>query len=431
MDLKDINVLIDGINLEQLQGTGIKTYGSNLITALKRCGASPNVLISKYAMQHDKNINADVLALFQEMTMKRWVKFNFKLVAAAWTGLSSSAQHVEFPSGMVVTKGAKGFDYINDVKIYSSRDCYQLADMLRYLGRKVKLKARPQMDVWHATYFTPITVKGAAKITTIHDIVPLRLPHSTTNDKGIFIQQIRDAIKSSQLIIAVSEHSKKDLVNFFNVNPEKIAVTYQSVTTGEKKISKENVALRLKAYGLKDQKYILFVGAIEPKKNLKRVIAAYLSLDINLPLVIVGKKAWLWEGEVRALNSDWHKKKIKKNIRELDYVSYDDMPAFYQGAKCLVFPSLYEGFGLPPLEAMSLGCPVITSNVSSLPEVCGNAALYVDPYDQQDIADKIMMMINDDAKREALIQAGYQRVKFFSMENYIERIKAAYAKVLT
>jgi len=330
---------------------------------------------------------------------------------------------------MVLTQGADCFAFINDVRIHVSRGCYQIADIMRYIGFKVKIKTNPKMDIWHATYFTPITVSGAAKVSTIHDLVPLRLPHTTTNDKGIFVQQVRDAIKSSQLIICVSENTKNDILQYFNVNPDKLFVTYQPIILNKRLPEKEAVDQKLNYYNLKNKNYILFVGAIEPKKNLKRLIEAFLSIDTDMPLVIVGKKAWLWKNELEIISSKWNNDHILRKIRLREYVSVSDLPVLYKGAQCLAFPSLYEGFGLPPLEAMSLGCPVVTSSVSSLPEICGDAALYVNPYDSRDITDKLEQILSDDELKARLIQTGYERVKQFSMENYMTRLAAAYSKV--
>jgi glycosyltransferase involved in cell wall biosynthesis len=429
MDLKGLNVLIDGLNLEYLQGTGIKTYGISLIEALKHLGANPNVLISKYSVKQDKEINTDILALFQELTVKPWLRFNYMLVAKTLCGFSETAKSIPIPKDLILTQGAEGFSFINDVNIYASRGCYKIADTMRYFGFKAKIKTHPKMDIWHTTYFTPITVPGAAKISTIHDLVPLRLPHTTINDKGIFVQQIRDALKSSQLIICVSENTKKDILQFFDVNPDKLFVTYQPINLNKKLPEKETIVRKLTYYNLKYKNYILFVGAIEPKKNIKRLIEAYLSMDMDLPLVIVGKKAWLWESELNILSATWNKKQIRRKIRTLEYLPVTDLSVLYTGAQCLAFPSLYEGFGLPPLEAMSLGCPVITSSISSLPEICGDAALYVNPYDTKDIADKLAQILNDDELKAKLVTAGYERAQQFGMKNYMKRLTAAYRKV--
>lgn len=429
MDLKGINVLIDGINLEQVKGTGIKTYGISLIKALKKLGANTNVLISKYALRRDKEINTDTLAIFQEMTTKQRLKFNYMLTLKTLFGLSEKAKTLPIPKDMVLKNGTESFAYINDVDIHVSRGCYAIADYMRYFGFKVKIKTDTQMDIWHTTYFTPINVKGTAKITTIHDLIPLRLPHATTNDKGVFIQQVRESLKSSQLITCVSENTKNDILKYFDVNPDKLHVTYQTVTLDKKLPGKETIDHKLNYYNLESGHYILFVGAIEPKKNIKRLIEAFLSIDTDMPLVIAGKKAWLWENELEILSSKWNNQRIKEKIRLLDYLTPPDLPILYKGARCLAFPSLYEGFGLPPLEAMNLGCPVVTSSASSLPEICGEAALYVDPYDSLDIAKKLEKVIGDDELRAKLAESGLKRAKYFSMENYMKRLSAAYKKV--
>jgi glycosyltransferase involved in cell wall biosynthesis len=145
-------------------------------------------------------------------------------------------------------------------------------------------------------------------------------------------------------------------------------------------------------------------------------------IDTDLPLVIAGKKAWLWEGELNGRNL--------KNVRFLDFVSMNDLHYLYAGAYCFIFPSLYEGFGLPPVEAMSAGCPVIVSHVSSLPEICGDGALYVDPYDVNDIREKIEDLLGNPQKRDMLSGRGKERAGQFSMQNYVVRLSEAYKNVI-
>lgn len=180
-------------------------------------------------------------------------------------------------------------------------------------------------------------------------------------------------------------------------------------------------------------------------------------LDTHMPLVIAGRRGWLWRNEIRqsSFQNDipysnitkrfhfidkiykylLHKTeqlpiKSSKNIRFLEHVSDQDLRYLYAGAFCLVFPSLYEGFGLPPLEAMSFGCPVITSHTSSLPKICGDAALYVDPYDVNDIRQRIEDLFNNPETRKKLSIAGKQRVQLYSMENYVKKIYEAYSRIL-
>jgi glycosyltransferase involved in cell wall biosynthesis len=172
-----------------------------------------------------------------------------------------------------------------------------------------------------------------------------------------------------------------------------------------------------KKFQISDQ-YILFVGTLQPRKNITRLIEAFsclkpyaLSLR-SLQLVIVGKKGWQYKEILKAPN----KFGVADRVKFLDFVSDEDLPSLYKNALCYVLPSLYEGFGLPVLEAMKYDCPVITSNVSSLPEAGGDAALYVDPMNVQDIAEKIELLIRDEKLRRELIGKGRKQIKKFSWE---------------
>ncbi|WP_228059288.1 glycosyltransferase family 4 protein [Nostoc sp. LEGE 06077] len=241
----------------------------------------------------------------------------------------------------------------------------------------------------------------------------------------IFFNIVTKNLKESAIVLTPSENTKKDILECFDVHPDKIYVTSQPIVSNFWQIKEDALSEFLQKYQLKVKQYILFVGAIEPKKNIRRIIDAYSGLDTDMPLVIVGKKGWLWEDEIgkleRLLGNSFYQK-----VKLLEYVPKQDLNFLYQGAFCFVFPSLYEGFGLPPLEAMSLGCPVITSNVSSLPEVCGNAALYVDPYNTSEIRQAIAKLINHPQLRSQMINAGKERVKLFTMENYAQKLYAAY-----
>ena len=182
----------------------------------------------------------------------------------------------------------------------------------------------------------------------------------------------------------------------------------------------------LKSNKIKKEKYVLFVGNIEPKKNIKSLITAMSFVNPNIKLVIVGKKAWLWEDQL---------KNVKKYLDDervvfMDFIDDDELSVLYRNASCLVFPSLYEGFGLPVLEAMQHNCPVICSGITSLPEVAGDAALYIDTYDYKDIRNKISAILHNPELRMDMIEKGKKRVEFFSPENYARRLESAYSSLV-
>jgi glycosyltransferase involved in cell wall biosynthesis len=231
------------------------------------------------------------------------------------------------------------------------------------------------------------------------------------------------SVKKAKAIITISNSSRNDIINVYGIPEENVHVTYpgiKPVVDLEPHIYSMN-ELKMK-YQIKD-KYVLFVGTIQPRKNLERLIEAF-SLVINtdnasdkhvledLQLVIVGKKGWLYESILAAPG----KFGISNNVKFLDFVPSEDLPLLYGHAQCFVLPSLYEGFGLPILEAMKYDCPVITSKVSSMPEAGGDAALYVDPTNTEDIAEKIKKLVQSEKLREELIEKGRKQVKKFSWE---------------
>jgi len=427
MNLKGINVLVDGYNIELASGTGIKTYGISLTQALNRLEANVDVLFSCGSSSSDPMLNE---VLFFDNQNGSLDKISLiKAMTQAASGLFYRARRIK-PSELVI-KTESNQELIKSVGILNLEACYLLANTLHKKFRlKTKVATPNKIDVWHSTYPLPIKIKGAKKITTIHDLIPLRLPYTTLDNKKFFYQIVKDSIKDSEIIITVSENSKKDILNTFDVAPEQVYVTYQPLVLQPGLVSEERITNFLKKrYKLDLKKYILFVGAIEPKKNLGRLIDAYAEIDTDMQLVVVGKKGWLWEGEIGKLENIFGKN-FSRKVKLLEYVSNQDLKYFYLGAYCFVFPSLYEGFGLPPLEAMTFGCPVITSNVASLPEICGDAALYVNPYDVDDIKEKIEKLINNPQLGAELSEAGRERVKLFSMDNYVNNLSKAYYKII-
>lgn len=429
LSLDGIRVLIDGYNLQLTKGTGIKTYGISLMQALNQMGANVDVLLSRNA--YKKNEILDEVYFFDNQTNNQSLITLAKGLVKTASGPLYRARRRKNFSGYVVKRGQYSDDFLKYASSFNLPQCYDIANALyKKLHISTHITVPERIDIWHATYPLPMQIRGAKKITTVHDMIPLRLPYATLDDKENFYFKVRDALKESDITITVSENSKQDLLTYFDVDPDRIVVTYQPIALEPLHITEEEVEFFLKRYGLDYQSYLLFVGAIEPKKNVGRLLDAYATLDTNLPLVIVGKKGWLWEEELSKINYIADGKNSGKQVKLLEYVSTDSLRYLYKGAYCLVFPSLYEGFGLPPVEAMHFECPVITSNVSCLPEICGEAALYVDPYDVKDIKQKIETLLGDRDLRLQLIRAGQRVVNNFSPENYLKRLHNAYTKAL-
>ena len=433
MNLKGVNILVDGYNLELFQGTGIKTYGVSLIKSLELLGANVNILLSnKYSrinpMFDDELIFDDESKILSNFNIS-------KDILKALSKVSFNAKELTFGAKeLTLTKASisnsNRFEYIDSCSgFFGLHGCYKIANFLyKGIGISTNINIPSKIDIWHATYPLPIKITRAKKITTVHDLIPLRLTHTTKDNKEVFYKKVKDSIKDSSAIITVSEASKNDLLELFDVNQDKIHVTYQPLALDTSTVGENELLVNLNKHGLKHKDYILFVGAIEPKKNIGRLLDAYASIDTHMPLIIVGKRGWLWEGEIRKIERMFGQ--YQRKVKLLEYVTGNELKCLYTGAYCFVFPSLYEGFGLPPLEAMAFGCPVITSNISSLPEVCGEAALYVNPYDTSDIQKNIEKLINDPQLCKELSSLGKERAQTFSMENYMRRLSKVYTSVL-
>ncbi len=273
-------------------------------------------------------------------------------------------------------------------------------------------------DIVHDTYhFMPLNIRDdTIKIVTIHDLFPLL---DKKNHRLIsYIAHkllMRTILNKADLIIAVSENTKRDIINLFGIAKDKIRVVYESVDEDYKMIKNKKLLLNIKKkYNLPD-KFILHVGTIEPRKNIPMLLRSFKEIKEEYPgykLVFVGKFGWKYGAvfnTIKALN-------IEGNVMFLGYINREDIPLIYNLAKVLVYPSLYEGFGLPPLEAMKCGTPVITSNTSSLPEVVGDAAIKVDPTNYYELTNSIRKIISNKDLRKSLINKGFKRASKFSWE---------------
>jgi glycosyltransferase involved in cell wall biosynthesis len=225
-------------------------------------------------------------------------------------------------------------------------------------------------------------------------------------------------LRNASAIIADSDNTRRDVHNYYGVPINKVHVIYSAIAQ-EFKPAHGNAVKRVhEAYGLGD--FVLIVGASYPHKNISRAIQSFAKVRCRIPhieLVIAGgRKAYLKVLEQEAKDLD------VEGVKFLGYVPQRDIPILYSAAYALLYPSLYEGFGLPPLEAMACGCPVIVSNTSSLPEICEDAAYYVDPYSIESIAEGLFRVVSDEKTRAALRQKGLERAKSFSWKKAAEGV---------
>ena len=230
------------------------------------------------------------------------------------------------------------------------------------------------------------------------------------------------SIKKASRVITISESSKDDIIKEYQVSASKVLVINVGIKAlPASKMTKEELFTK---YNLASP-YILFVGTLQPRKNIARLIEAFSKIESETDLVVIGKKGWMFEEILEAPI----KFGVKDKVKFLHDVTDDELPLFYTHAEVFVLPSLYEGFGLPVLEAMKYGCPVITSSVSSLPEAGGEAALYVDPNSIEDIASKIKEVLKDNKLREKMIKKGHEQVKKFSWEKAAKEVIQIFEEV--
>jgi len=270
------------------------------------------------------------------------------------------------------------------------------------------------VSVYHATnYFMP-PVQSARRVVTVHDLAFYAVPE-LCSPKIVrpFRKAVRKVVQEADAILACSESTKHDLVNLLQTDPAKVTVALEAV---DEKFSPMEPALArrvLKRYGV-EPPYLLFVSTLEPRKNVCTLLRAFAAIAKDIPhkLVLVGGVGWRAGTIFRTIDELG----IADRIVRPGYVVYEELAAFYSLADAFVFPTLYEGFGLALLEAQTCGCPVVTSNVTSVPEVVGDAAVCVDPYDVDALAGGVRRVIDDEAFRFDLAERGQARARTFSWE---------------
>lgn len=302
---------------------------------------------------------------------------------------------------------------------------------VRHAGTSVRLPARA--DAVHWTYPLPLAVKGVPNIYTVHDLIPLRYPHLVIDRNGRAAALMDFVARRADLIVTVSEASRRDIVEHLKVPEERVAVTYQSRAPMPHVSAEDSASITRDIYGAEPGNFILFLGAIEPKKNLRRLIEAHVTSGVDMPLVIAGPLGWSYDTDIRFMEMVTEAQRRapggSARIRYLGFLPRRHLAALLQSAAVFAFPSICEGFGLPLLEAMAAGVPVLTSNTTSMPEVVGDAGRLVDPLDVASIARGLRDLVGDADMRREYALGGLARAHAFSPEVYRRRLADAYRRV--
>ena len=298
---------------------------------------------------------------------------------------------------------------------------------------QVELSARHLgLDLLHSTDFIPpLHLNSFKSVITVHDLAFLRWPHFLTEDSARYYGQVDQAVDRADHIIAVSQSTRDDLIGMLGAPPEKITVVYEAADPVYRPIPREEALASYKDKHLLPEEFILFVSTIEPRKNITALLRAYALLReryrVTTGLVLAGGVGWQSEQifeEVEQLD-------LTDHVTFLGRVNNGDLLYLYNLARCLAHPALYEGFGLTPLEAMASGTPVVVSNVSSLPEVVGDAGLLVDPNDVEDLAVALQRVLTDDALHATLREKGLARASVFSWQRAAQETMAIYQRALS
>jgi glycosyltransferase involved in cell wall biosynthesis len=300
---------------------------------------------------------------------------------------------------------------------------------LAQVGRIGFNRRIPGATLFHATEHLLLPLRGTPTVLTVHDLIFRRYPaHHKRLNRWYLNASMPLFCRRAGHLIAVSEQSKRDVIEAYGISPDKITVIYEAADPRFCPQPVEIVADVRARYGLPDR-YLLFVGTIEPRKNLGRILTAFERLHaagLTDALVIVGKRGWLYDDFFTRVEGS----PAKQAVIFPGFIPDADLPAVYAGSQALAFPSEFEGFGLPVLEAMACGTPVVCSNTSSLPEVAHNAALLIDPLDVDALTDALRRVLSDPALAANLRARGLTQAARFSWARAAEETRAVYRRVM-
>lgn len=376
------------------------------------------------------------------------IGFEAKRFFANYTGLGNYSRFVvdalsqSYPENQHLLFAPKVIDHAENRAILKRENVSVIAPaglysqpLLSAIWRTIGMSYSPavkQLDIFHGlSQELPLGLpKNVKKVVTIHDLIFLRYPkYYNAVDVSIYKRKAQMACDKADRIIAISQQTAEDITNFLQIAPEKIEVVYQGNHSifNTKYSSTEFQAVKQK-YQL-PEKFILNVGTIEERKNLLLIVKAMalLSPAVRIPLVVVGRKTPYYEDVVAAVKNA----NLERDVLFLSGVSFSDLPAIYQSAQLFIYPSVFEGFGIPLVEAITSGVPVITSTGSCFREAAGAGGIYVYPADAEAMAKAIAMLLTDEQKRSNLVASGRRHIQQFEPKVIATHLHEIYHSLLT
>jgi glycosyltransferase involved in cell wall biosynthesis len=401
----------DGRSLILGQGTGVFSYGHGLADAARRLGYRREVLLDR-PLEADGGLPSYGQPGGGLARPLRWLR-----------ALPPYGRPAHIAAGPV---GTTGFE-----RIRRSEDVFRVAQVhFDIYRRPLPLFDRSPPAAMHWTYPMPIALRGAVNIYTIHDLIPLTAPDLTTIAGARHRAILKGVIDAADHIVTVSETSRRAIIDEFGYAPDKVTNTYQA---GRMADGPPETLEQARVPGLERRGFYLAVGTIEKRKNIGRLIQAYLASGVQAPLVLAGPEGWQAEAELAPARG--YRIGIDKpagegpGILSLGYLPEAAISALFQNARALLFPSLAEGFGLPIVEAMAVGTPVMTSRGGATGEVAADAALLVDPYSVTDMAAAIRALEANYPLWLSFVDRGMRRAHEFSADRYGERLAELYRRL--
>lgn len=286
------------------------------------------------------------------------------------------------------------------------------------------LLRRSGADLFHGVHSVVPVSCPVPSVVTVHDLAFIRFPQTFRAYNRIYLDvATRLSVRRAARILVVSEHTRREVIGLLGVAPERVVVTPNAVREHFRPPDPAVLETFRARKGLPEH-FVLYVGTLEPRKNLTTLLEAYAEVAQQqaAPLLVGGGKGWLYDAVFQRLEALG----LRERVRFVGYLDEAELPLWYAAATVFVFPSIYEGFGMPPLEAMACGTPVVASNTSSLPEVVGDAGLTVSPYDPAALAEAISRLLDDADLRQELRERGLRQARAFSWRVTAERTLAAY-----